>query len=26
MTAYPVSPRVNAPKHDDAACILPLAG
>jgi putative SOS response-associated peptidase YedK len=26
MTTFPVSPRVNAPKHDDAACVLPLAG
>lgn len=24
MTAYPVSPRVNDPAHDDAACIAPL--
>lgn len=24
MTAYPVSTRVNSPRHDDAACIVPL--
>jgi putative SOS response-associated peptidase YedK len=26
MTAYPVGLRVNNPKHDDAECVLPLAG
>src|SRR5262245_36218167 len=26
MTAYPVGLRVNSPKHDDAECVLPLAG
>jgi putative SOS response-associated peptidase YedK len=25
MTAYPVSPHVNDPKHNDAACVAPLA-
>jgi putative SOS response-associated peptidase YedK len=25
MTAYPVGPHVNNPKHNDAACIAPLA-
>src|SRR5262245_39390258 len=26
MTTFPVSPRVNAPRHDDPECVLPLAG
>jgi putative SOS response-associated peptidase YedK len=26
MTAYPVTARVNNPRQDDAACLLPLAG
>ena len=25
MTAYPVDARVNSPKHNDAACVAPLA-
>ena len=25
MTAYPVDTRVNSPKHNDAACVAPLA-
>jgi putative SOS response-associated peptidase YedK len=25
MTAYPVDTRVNSPKHNEAACIAPLA-
>jgi putative SOS response-associated peptidase YedK len=25
MTAYPVGTRVNSPKHNDAACVAPLA-
>jgi putative SOS response-associated peptidase YedK len=26
MTAYPVDTRVNGSKHNDAACVAPLAG
>ncbi len=26
MTAYPVSPRVNSPRNDDAECVAPIEG
>lgn len=24
MVAYPVSPRVNSPRHDDPGCVMPV--